>query len=119
MANWNSHNEKETGQRDEVGNMRTSGDISHVRRVVAGNPNTPITVLFRLSHDASTTVRRAVAGNPRASDDLLAKMATDTCPEVRLAVAENRNTAQATLRELAKDPSDDVRYGLEIGRAHV
>ena len=66
---------------------QSDGEILQVRRVVAGNPNTPKQVLARLGDDASEAIRRAVAENPKTPVDLLKRLAFDGHPEVRLAVA--------------------------------
>ncbi|MBI4534425.1 MAG: hypothetical protein HY711_10820, partial [Candidatus Melainabacteria bacterium] len=52
-------------------------DIYHVRRVVAGNPNTPKQVLASLAEDELTNIRRRVAENPRTTPEILTKLAQD------------------------------------------
>lgn len=90
----------------------SDSDILHVRRVVAGNPNTPKQVLSRLSDDEISAIRRGVAENPKTPVDILRKLANDRCPEVRLAVAENPQTPQDTLSMLSVDGHVDVRFGV-------
>lgn len=90
----------------------TDSDILHVRRVVAGNPNTPKQVLSRLSDDGISSIRRGVAENPKTPVDILRKLSADHCPEVRLAVAENPQTPQDTLSMLSEDEHVDVRFGV-------
>lgn len=90
----------------------SDSDILHVRRVVAGNPNTPKQVLSRLSDDDISAIRRGVAENPKTPVDILRKLANDKCPEVRLAVAENPQTPQDTLSMLSEDTHVDVRFGV-------
>jgi hypothetical protein len=87
-------------------------DILHVRRVVAGNPNTPMTVLARLAEDSNPVIRRHVAENPRTPPDILTGLATDHDLDVRLAVAENSNAPPDTLSLLASDNNVDVRFGV-------
>jgi hypothetical protein len=101
-----------TGSRSEGNSLETDGEILQVRRVVAGNPNTPKQVLTRLGEDNSESIRRAVAENPKTPVDLLRKLAFDSHPEVRLAVAENIHTPRETLSLLANDENADVRYGV-------
>ena len=84
----------------------------HVRRVVAGNPNTPQSVLARLAEDHMPSVRARVAENPRTPEEVLIALAKDTNCDVRLAVAENPNTPEEILRVLAGDEDVDVRYGV-------
>jgi HEAT repeat protein len=87
-------------------------NVLHVRRVVAGNPNTPRQVLLRLAADCSVVIRSAVASNPKATIDMLEVMAHDISSEVRLAVAENTNTPWELLIKVASDADPDVRYGV-------
>jgi len=91
-------------------------DILHVRRVVAGNPNTPTQVLARLARDHFSVIRRHVAENPRTPPDVLRDLAHDQDMDVRLAVADNVHTPPDTLALLATDPSIDVRYDLAENR---
>ncbi len=90
----------------------SDASIGHVRRVVAGNPNTPLTVLSRLAEDDNYYIRRTVAGNPKTPVEMLKKLSMDYCPEVRLGVAENPHTPRETLAFLADDNAIDVRYGV-------
>lgn len=90
----------------------SDAEVMQIRRVVAGNPNTPRPVLMRLAEDSSEAIRRAVAENPRTPAETLKKLAYDKCAEVRLAVAENKHAPAETLGGLADDPSVDVRFGV-------
>ncbi len=92
--------------------MSQEFDIYHVRRVVAGNPNTPRQVLERLSEDAMPGIRRRTAENPKTPVEVLLRLAQDGHPDVRLAVAENPNTPPEVLALLAEDADADVRYGV-------
>jgi len=87
-------------------------DIYHVRRVVAGNPNTPKQVLARLADDTMPGIRRRVAENPKTPPEILMRIAHDEHPDVRLAVAENPNSPPDILALLADDEDVDVRYGV-------
>lgn len=103
----------ETRSQDNIATLTTGdSDIVHVRRVVAGNPNTPLSVLSRLADDDSETIRRSVAENPKTPVDLLKRLAADLSNEVRLAVAENPHTPANILTVLAQDSAVDVRYGV-------
>ncbi len=98
---------------DNVTKMdNAESDIVHVRRVVAGNPNTPLSVLSRLANDESETIRRSVAENPKTPKEMLQSLAKDASSEVRLAVAENPHTPSEILVVLAADLAVDVRYGV-------
>jgi hypothetical protein len=87
-------------------------NVLHVRRVVAGNPNTPRQVLLRLAEDRSVLIRSAVAANPKSPPDLLRVLSTDESSEVRLAVAENINAPWELLLKVAGDTDADVRFGM-------
>ena len=87
-------------------------NVLHVRRVVAGNPNTPCQVLLRLSEDRSMLIRCAVAANPKSPIELLRILSQDESSEVRLAVAENSNTPWDLLLKVAEDEDPDVRFGM-------
>lgn len=109
---------------DEDGNNKSSpreltqsqllGELNvlHVRRVVAGNPNTPRQVLLRLSEDKSVLIRSAVAANPKTPIELLRVLSDDKSSEVRLAVAENNNAPWDLLLKVAGDTDADVRFGM-------
>jgi len=101
-----------TGSHSRGTPMETDSEIMQVRRVVAGNPNTPKQVLTRLGEDSNEAIRRAVAENPKTPVDMLKKLAFDGHPDVRLAVAENSHTPRETLTLLAGDENADVRYGV-------
>lgn len=92
--------------------MEADGDILQVRRVVAGNPNTPKQVLVRLAGDRNESIRRAVAENPRTPVDIIRLLARDKSSDVRLAVAENSHTPTDILALLAEDEDPDVRFGV-------
>lgn len=85
---------------------------THVRRISAGNPNTPEQILSRLSEDRTHNVRYRVAENPRTPADVLARLAKDSHSDIRIAVAENPSTPADLLTMLASDHSADVRYGV-------
>lgn len=87
-------------------------DIYHVRRVVAGNPNTPAQVLFKLAEDGLAAIRRRVAENQKTPPEALVRLSEDSDPDVRLAVAENPNSPPELLARLAGDDDVDVRYGV-------
>lgn len=87
-------------------------ETGQVRRVVAGNPNTPKQILMRLASEDSHDIRRSVAENPKSPVEVLRDLSRDTHVDVRLAVAENPNTPSDTLCILATDADVDVRYGV-------
>lgn len=90
----------------------THFDVIHVRRIVAGNPNTPKQILERLAEDSTPAIRQRTAENPNTPVKILNELAHDEHGEVRLAVAENLSTPQDTLAYLASDEDMDIRYGV-------
>jgi hypothetical protein len=107
------YNDYESAPKATTGSSTSQDfDIYHVRRVVAGNPNTPRQVLSRLAEDKLSAIRRRVAENPRTPVDVLTRLASDADPDVRLAVAENANTPPEILATLSEDEDVDVRYGV-------
>lgn len=105
-------NEEFTPQAETTSRLSQEFDIYHIRRVVAGNPNTPEQVLIRLANDPLPAIRRRVAENPRTPIKVLLELAQNPHSEVRLAVAENANTPPDILVILADDEDLDVRYGV-------
>jgi hypothetical protein len=87
-------------------------DLIHVRRVVAGNPNTPKEILEKLAEDTFPAIRCRIAENPKTPIKVLNRLAGDEYSEVRLAVAENPSTPEETLAALSSDQDTDVRYGV-------
>lgn len=92
--------------------MQAELDVLQVRRVVAGNPNTPRQVLARLAEDESAYIRKSVAVNPKTPADVLKRLASDQNGEVRLAVAENPHIPADILDMLVNDSDVDVRFGV-------
>jgi hypothetical protein len=79
---------------------------------VAGNPNTPATVLTTLATDKASWVRREVAGNPATPAAVLTALATDEDYKVRMDVGRNRNTPATVLTTLARDRTASVRQAV-------
>ena len=100
------------GREHARGEMQAELDVLQVRKVVAGNPNTPKQVLARLAEDPSAYIRKSVAINPKTPTDVLKALATDQNSEVRLAVAENPHIPAEVLALLVADTDDDVRFGV-------
>ncbi len=105
-------NQESSAQASSPSSVSQEFDIYHIRRVVAGNPNTPKQVLARLASDPLPTIRRRVAENPKTPTEVLVALAGDAHAEVRLAVAENGNTPPEVLSGLAGDQDLDVRFGV-------
>ncbi len=79
---------------------------------VAGDINTPASVLAGLSGSRSQEVRRAVAANHSTPEPALAKLVRDYETEVRAAVAGNANTPTEGLEILSLDQEEDVLAAL-------
>jgi len=86
-----------------------------VRRGVASNPNTPVSVLERLAEDEEEWVRQWVARNPSTPASTLERLAEDENKWVRHGVASNPNTPVSILERLAKSEDVMVR-GLALRR---
>ncbi|WP_195401702.1 HEAT repeat domain-containing protein [Bacteroides ovatus] len=67
-----------------------------VRSSAAGNPNTPVDTLVKLSEDSDWAVRRNAAGNPNTPVDTLVKLSEDSDWAVRRNAAGNPNTPEYT-----------------------
>ncbi len=85
-----------------------------IRLVLAGNPHTSESVIFKLAADPDKRVRRRVAENPNTPASILKALSTDDHADVRLSAAENANLPESALVTLASDPDDDVRLGLSM-----
>lgn len=85
-----------------------------IRRAVAKNPNTPVTLLEKLAMDKEEEVRFQVANNPATPSTLLDRLAEDGDRNVRGVVAKNTNTHVATLKMLSEDANDEVRRALAL-----
>ena len=84
-----------------------------MRALVATNPNTPVSCLYRFMEDEKI-VREGISGNPKAPGELLEKLAQDSDKLVRLRVAENPATPKATLQKLAEDVDKDVSKAAQL-----
>ena len=84
-----------------------SGNIEEICKI-AEDPNTPPSILSKLSVNKSQDVRKAIAKNPNTPPDVLTKLSNDM-PDIRTKVAENPNTPRDILVKLCKDPSVYVR----------
>ena len=101
-----------------AGNENTPGNVLEglskdeepgIRLLVAMNENTPGNVLEGLSKDEDWSVRQAVAENENTPGNVLEYLAKDKHWKVHCAVAENKNTPVATLEILAKNEDENVR----------
>ncbi len=89
-----------------------SREETHIRMILAGNPNTSETALRHLASDFDAEVRCRVAENKYVPMNILEKLASDVNTEVRKGVCENPNVPASVLERMARDPDDDVRMDL-------
>src|SRR5207237_932443 len=89
-----------------------AGEYRQIRRIIAGNPNTPPSVLSYLSKDSDPDVHTPIAENPNSPLGTLERLARCKSAKVRAAVAENVNVSPDILTVLEADRDDDVRYSL-------
>jgi hypothetical protein len=82
---------------------------STLRRRLAEDCSTPVSILVKLADDKDKDVRHAVAENPNTPVSLLELLGKDKDAKVRSAVAENVATPLALLEQLAVDASSAVR----------
>lgn len=79
---------------------------------LAGNPNTPSSVLPLLLENApTTTVRTTIAGRRDLPPDLASRLSIDV-NSVKSSLASNESCPRNVLANLAKDASDMVRSGV-------
>ena len=91
-------------------------DVWGVRSNVARNPNTPVTVLEKLSRDRDPSVRAAASVNPHTPVVVLERLVKDEDPSVRAAAARNPNTPPEGLAGLASDSDTNIRQALASNR---
>jgi len=92
----------------EITAPRVTDEADGVRRNVAGNPNTPVEVLIKLSTDENKDVRSSVAWNRNTPVEVLIKLASDENEDVRSSVAGNPNTPVEVLIKLSNDADTKV-----------
>ena len=80
-----------------------------VRRNVAINPNTPISVLRTLAGDDDLRVCRALVHREDLSSDILEQLSYVDDYEVKRGVIEDYNTKNAVLRRMLSDKDEDIR----------
>lgn len=87
-----------------------------VRRAVAANPNTPVTVLASLANDTDTEVRQAVAYNGMTPPEVLAELAGRGI-DLALLVAINPDAPIGVMDALVEDGDPLVGYVAARARA--
>jgi hypothetical protein len=110
---------RDPDMRCEVGSDRRAGERTlirlsksaddGVRRVVAGNRSSPVSVLGLLATDLVSDVRASVAANPATAISTLIELALDEDAIVRIAAARHPNLKQEVLQALLADHDPRVR----------
>lgn len=95
-------------------NPVTGSDETEIRKALAKNPNTPLSVANRLINDDVESVRLALAENPTLPHSVIGELTHDSSPLVRLALAENINTPKKTRVELLTNLLNVDDYGIKL-----
>lgn len=85
-------------------------EVEKIRRRVAENPNTPITVLKYLATDKNADVRIAVGTNPSTPEHIRYDLTFDEDPTVRFGLAEDMSTPIEIIEKLMEDENPYVSY---------
>ena len=85
---------------------------SEVRQAVAGNVNTPASILELLVTDEVQQVRQKLGSNSSTPIKILETLALDIYPSVRQTVASNSNTPVHLIEELAQDEDKETLQAL-------
>jgi len=78
----------------------------------AGSSEASVPELIELAKSTDVAVRRRVAENERTPLSVVGLLARDPKPEVRISVGLSRFAPESILNQLAADEHDDVRYWL-------
>lgn len=84
-------------------------DDYEVQLVVGKNPNTPIQTLVKLSSSIYVYVQHSVAENPSTPAEILEKFSNEKSSGMKVCVAKNPSTSRAILEKLASDYWPAVR----------
>ncbi len=87
---------------------RAKSEAASMRTLVARNPHTPLSLLWKMEKDARTFLMM-LAKNPQAPAELLQRLAADPDANVRIAAAENPDLPQVMLKSMLDDPHMLVR----------
>jgi hypothetical protein len=90
-------------------------DIEKEKIEMAWDPNTPPTVLERLSKDLEADVLYGVAGNRNSTPEILSRLANYSDWTVKCQVARNPNCPKEVLIQLMQDADSYVRK-IALGR---
>jgi hypothetical protein len=140
------YNNPETLTADVLAYLAKERD-TNIKKLVAGQPNTPTEVLTKLGSDKDVDVMKSVfsnencpkdvfqkildellnsnendkrwlASDPRTPIEALEKLVSEGDKWIRLAAAGNRNLPPSILLKLAKDSDDQVRKKISYSLSH-
>ncbi len=95
---------------EELERIAATRPTQVIRRRLAENPSTPITLLTELGGDADIDVRIGLGHNPSTPLWLRKKLARDDSATVRFSLAENPHTPVSVLNELEEDEHPHVQH---------
>jgi len=80
--------------------------------IVAGDPQAPAGILWKIYRSGDFKTRRRLAENPSTPVSLLRELLNDPHPDVRASIASNSSAPEELLDRLCSDPDIDVRLSL-------
>ncbi len=93
-----------------------NNEYSIIRKLVAENKNTPISLLKKLANDRNSDVRISAVRNRNMPthfrEKILKELASDRNSKVRISVAQNKHTPISLLEKLASDRNSKVRISV-------
>jgi hypothetical protein len=92
--------------------LMDEAETTRIKYLVAGNPNTPASVLDYLSKNSQAKVLEHIALNPRTHLITLKRLAEHENSDVRVAISYNINVSPELLLQLTHDINPDVRYAV-------
>lgn len=95
-------------------NPVTGSSEAEIRKALAKNKNTPLSVINKLINDDVEAVRLALAENPTLPYSVIGELAHDSSPLVRLALAQNAVAPKKTRIELLTNLLHVDDYGIKL-----
>lgn len=92
-------------------NDKKNVESKKIIKTIAGNPNTPMRVLKKMSEKGQDAAE-SVAGNAKVDKDLQDELVKNASSGVRAELTENPNLDGATLERLLNDEDPTVRHRL-------
>lgn len=95
-------------------NPVTASYEAEIRKALAKNKNTPLSVIKKLLNDDDESVRLALAENPTLSNSVIGDLSHDSSPLVRLALGQNANIPRKTRIEILTNLLNVDDYGIKL-----